>query len=91
MGLLLLTKEILDWTEISYLFSTLEDCIGKVEMQIVSRIFLFILQFEFLRIAEVVNDIIKGAKLQIWFNVNILMLLNHISKMVLLDNESILL
>ena len=91
MGLLLLTKEILDWTEISYLFSTLEDCIGKVEMQIVSRIFLFILQFEFLRIAEVVNDIIKGAKLQIWFIVNILMLLNHISKMVLLDNESILL
>ena len=91
MGLLLLTKEILDWTEISYLFSTLEDCIGKVEMQIDSRIFLFILQFEFLRIAEVVNDIIKGAKLQIWFNVNILMLLNHISKMVLLDNESILL
>ena len=59
MGLLLLTKEILDWTEISYLFSTLEDYIGKVEMQIVSRIFSFCpaLEFEFLKIAEVVNDI----------------------------------
>ena len=58
MGLLLLTKEILDWTEISYLFSTLEDYIGKVEMQIVSRIFFCpALEFEFLKIAEVANDI----------------------------------
>ena len=58
MGLLLLTKEILDWTEISYLFSTLEDYIGKVEMQIVSRIFFCpTLEFELLKIAEVVNDI----------------------------------